>query len=123
MTTTYASVQFIANGQPYIFTSDVTDAASGTASNSMLNVVSSRSLGDTFSAGATISHIGPVTLNSSDGTGASKSVKGAVITDPQNNVVAEIPWTDPEVTPIRLSAPCNIPVGLNFSMKIETTNT
>jgi hypothetical protein len=119
MTTTYAAVQFVANGQPYIFSVDATDASEAT----LVNVVSSRGLGDTFSAGASITHIGPVTLNSSDGTGASKSVLGAVITDPQNNAVAFIPWVDPETAPINLMAPCNIPVGLNYSMKILTTNT
>jgi hypothetical protein len=122
MTTTYAAVHFIANGKPYIFSSDVTDATAD-ATNNMLNVVSSRGLGDTFAAGATITHIGPVTLNSSDGTGASKSALGAVVTDPQNNAVAEISWVDPETAPITGMVPCNIPVGLNFALKILTTNT
>ena len=121
MTTTYAAVQFIANGKPYIFSSDVTDAASD-SSTYLTNVVSDRGLGDTFSAGATITHIGPVTLNSSDGTGASKSSLGAVITDPQNNVVAQIPWVDPETAPIAMVQPCSIPVGLNFRMTITTAN-
>ena len=107
MTTTYAAVQFIANGQPYIFSLDATDGAAG----------------ETFSGGATISMIGPVTLNSSDGTGASKSVLGAVITDPQNNVVAQVAWVDPETAPIDPMIATNIPVGLNFSMKIITSNT
>ena len=118
MTTTYAAVQFVAGGQPYVFSVDATD---GTAA-SMVNVVSGRSLGDTFSGGAVITHIGPVTLNSSDATGASTSALGAVITDPQNNVVAQIPWVDPETAPIHLSEACSIPVGLNFRMTILTAN-
>ena len=89
----------------------------------MVNVVSNRGLGDTFSGGATISAIGPVILNSSDGTGASKSALGAVITDPQNNVVAQIPWVDPETAEIPLIEPCSIPVGLNYRMTILTSNT
>ena len=113
MTTTYAAVHFIANGKPYIFSSDVTDATSDATNN----------FGDTFAAGATITHIGPVTLNSSDGTGASKSILGAVVTDPQNNAVAEISWVDPETAPISQMVPCSIPVGLNFALKILTTNT
>jgi len=120
MTTTTCSVQFVANGKPYIFTAaDATDGST----TAMVNVVSSRSLGSTFSAGATITHIGPVTLNSSDGTGASKSVLGGVITDAQNNVVAEIPWVDPETAPIQMMAKCNIPVGLNYALNILPTNT
>jgi len=120
MTTTYAAVQFVANGQPYIFSVDATDT---TSNESMVNVVSSRTLGETFSSGGRITSIGPVTLNSSDGTGASHSILGAVIVDPQNNVVAQIPWVDPETAPISIQYPCSIPVGLNFRMVITTTNT
>jgi len=120
MTTTYCAVHLIANGKPYIFTLDATDAA---AAAEMVNVVSSRTLGQTFAAGATITSVGPVTLNSSDGTGASKSVLGAVITDPQNNVVGEISWVDPETAPIEVMQPTSIPVGLNFAMSIITSNT
>jgi len=118
MTTTYASVHLIANGQPYIFSVDATDASD----TAMVNVVSSRGLGDTFAAGATITSVSQVTLNSSDGTGASASILGAVITDPQNNVVAELSWVDPETAPISLMTGTNIPVGLNYAMKITTTN-
>lgn len=119
MTTTLAAVSFVANGQPFCFQVDATD----TSAASMLSVVSSKSLGDTFPNGAAITALGPVTLNSSDGTGASKSVLGAVITDPQNNVVAQIDWVDPETAPVRLFEACNIPVGLNWDMNIITTNT
>jgi len=119
MTTTYAAVQFIANGKPYIFSVDATDATEAT----LVNVVSSRGLGDTFPSGATISQIGPVTLNSSDATGASTSILGGVITDPQNNVVYEISWVDPETAPIQQMVSCNIPIGLNYSLKCLTSNT
>ena len=111
---------FVANGLPYVFQKDATD---GAAAASMVSVVSSKTLGDTFPNGARITALGPVTLNSSDGTGASKSVLGAVITDPQNNVVAQIDWVDPETAPIRLFEACNIPVGLNWDMTIITSNT
>jgi len=119
MTNTYASVSLVANGQPYIFSVDAGD----TTNTDLVNVVSGRGLGDTFAGGATITSIGPVTLNSSDGTGASKSVLGAVVTDPQNNVVAEISWVDPETAPVSLMTVINIPVGLNYAMRITTTNT
>jgi len=98
MTTTYAAVHLIANGKPYI------------------------SLGQTFAAGATITSVGPVTLNSSDGTGASKSVLGAVITDPQNNVVGEISWVDPETAPVEVMQNTAVPVGLNYALSIITVN-
>jgi len=119
MTNTYAAVSLVANGQPYIFSVDAGD----TTNTDLVNVVSGRGLGDTFAGGATITSIGPVTLNSSDGTGASKSILGAVVTDPQNNVVAEISWVDPETAPVSLMSGINIPVGLNYAMRITTTNT
>lgn len=120
MTTTYTAVQLIAGGKPYIFTLDNTDHAS--TQTAMVNVVSNRGLGDTFAAGATITHIGPVTLNSSNATGASKSILGGTITDPQNNVVAEISWVDPETAPIMQMQTANIPVGLNYALKIQTSD-
>jgi hypothetical protein len=118
MTTTYASVSMVAGGKPYFFTVDATDTSEAT----MVNVVSSRGLGDTFSQGTTITSIGPCILNSSDGTGASKSILGAVILDPQNNVVYQSPYVDPETAPIEKMYPCSIPVGLNFKMVVLTVN-
>jgi hypothetical protein len=119
MTTTYAAVAMVAGGKPYIFSVDATDASEAT----FVNVVSNRGIGDTFSGGQIITSIGPVTLNSSDGTGASRSQLGGIILDPQNNVVFQVPPVDPEATPIMLMTPCNIPVGLNFKFVITTTNT
>ena len=119
MTTTYAAVQMIANGKPYVFSVDATD---GSANTAMVNVVSNRGLGDTFSGGATINSVGPVLLNSSGATGASSSILGAVIVDPQNNVVAQIPWVDCEKTAVPVNMPCSIPVGLNYKMSILTAN-
>lgn len=119
MTSTYAAVNIVANGKPYIFSVDATD---GSANTAMVNVVSNRGLGDTFSGGATITALGPVTLNSSGGAGASKSALGAVIVDPQNNVVAQIPWVDPETAPIDPMYTCSVPVGLNYRMIITTSN-
>ena len=118
MTTTYTALQFVANGQPYIFGGDATDGAEFT----MENLVSSRGLRDTFTGGATITSLGPVVLNSSGAAGASTSILGAVIVDPQNNVVAQIPFVDPEKTPIEVQLPCMVPVGLNYKMSILTAN-
>ena len=119
MTTTYASITMVAGGKPYVFSVDATDGNEAT----MVNVVSSRGLGDTFSQGTSITHIGPCILNSSDGTGASKSILGAVFLDPQNNVVYQSPYVDPETAPIEKLTPCSIPVGLNFKLVVLTSNT
>ena len=107
------------SGTPYIFSVDATDASS----NAMTNIVSGLGIGDTFSSGGVITKAGPVILASSDGTGASKSLLGAVLTDPQNNVVAIFNWVDSETHQVPLPYPCNLPVGLNYALKITPTNT
>lgn len=127
MTTTYSAVQLTVSGKPYIFSSNVTDGATpGSASpdtTALTSIVSGLGIGDTFSSGGVIQSVGPVTLASSDGTGASKSVLGAVLTDPQNNVVAMFNWVDTETMPVRQPYNCQIPVGLNYALHIITTNT
>ena len=119
MTTTYASMNMVVNGQPYIFSVDATDGNEAT----MVNLVSGLGIGDTFSNGGSITFAGPVTLNSSDGTGASKSILGAVLLDAQNNVVAQFNWVDPETAAPHLGYACRHTVGLNFALKILTSNT
>lgn len=118
MTTTYAALPLVVNGMPYVFSVDATDGAEAT----MTNIVSGLGIGDTFSNGGTISFAGPVTLNSSDGTGASKSILGAVLLDAQNNVVAQFNWVDPETAAPHLGYACKHTVGLNFALKILTAN-
>jgi hypothetical protein len=118
MTTTYASIYLQANGEDYLFTVDATDGNEA----EMVNLVSGQSIGDTFSTGQTITAHGPLLLNSSDAAGASTSILGAVLVDPNNNVVFEIPYVDPEKTPIPMPKPCAYPVGLNFQLLVLTAN-
>jgi hypothetical protein len=118
MTTTYAAIPLMVNGQPYVFSVNATDGTEAT----MVNLVSGLGIGDTFSNGGTITYAGPVTLNSSDGTGASKSILGAVLLDAQNNVVAQFNWVDPETAAPHVGYACKHTVGLNFALKILTAN-
>jgi hypothetical protein len=118
MTTTYASIYLQANGEDYLFTVNATD---GTPAE-MTNLVSGQSIGDTFSTGQTITAHGALILNSSNAAGASTSVLGAVLVDPNNNVVFEIPFVDPEKTPIPMPKPCSYPVGLNFQLNVLTAD-
>ena len=118
MTTTYASVHLNVNGQDYLFTVDATDGNE----TEMVNLVSGQGIGDTFSTGANIGAHGPLLLNSSDATGASSSILGAVLVDPNNNVVFQIPFVDPEKTPIPSPKACSYPVGLNFKLNVLTAN-
>lgn len=120
MTTTYASIYLEVNGQDYLFTVDATDT---TANESMVNLVSSQSIGDTFPTGARITAVGPLLLNSSGGSGASKSILGAILLDPNNNVVMQQPYTDCETQPIPLADRSHFyPVGLNYRLVVTTTN-
>jgi hypothetical protein len=50
MTNTNISVELIVNGQPFIFNVDATDGSQ----TELTNLVSGRSIGDTFSSGAVI---------------------------------------------------------------------
>lgn len=118
MTTTQASIFLEVNGQDYIFAVNATDGASAT----MVNLVSSQGIGDTFPAGARITKVGPVILNSSDAAGASKSILGAVLVDPNNNVVFQVGYVDPETSTIQLPVASNYPVGLNYQLNILTAN-
>lgn len=118
MTDTYASIYLQANGEDYLFTVDAGDGAEA----EMVNLVSGQSIGDTFSTGQTITSHGPLILASSDGAGASTSILGAVLVDPNNNVVFEIPFVDCEKTPIPMPKPCAYPVGLNFQLLVLTAN-
>ena len=118
MTTTYSAIYLEVSGQDYLFTVDATDGAA----TEMTNLVSGQGIGDTFPSGARITKVSPVILNSSDSAGASKSLLGAVLVDPNNNVVFQIGYTDPETSQIALPISCAYPVGLNYKLNITTTN-
>ena len=118
MTTTYAAIPLTVNGQPFVFSVNATDGSEAT----MVNLVSGLGIGDTFSNGGTIQYAGPVTLNSSDATGSSSSILGAVLLDAQNNVVAQFNWVDPETQSPNTGYACRHTVGLNFALKILTAN-
>lgn len=117
-TYTYASINLTVNAQDYIFSVDAEDGVS----TEMVNLVSGQGIGDTFSSSAIISNAGSVVLNSRDSTGASKSVLGAVLVDPNNNIVFQIGYVDPETATIPLAVSSNYRVGLNYKLTITTTN-
>lgn len=118
MTTTYASLFIQAGGQDFLFSVNGTDGSEAT----MVNLVSGQGIGDTFSTGSSITKCGPCILNSSAAAGASKSILGAVLLDPNNNVVAQFPYVDPETAPIPPPEPCAYPVGLNYRLVVLTAN-
>lgn len=113
MTTTYTSAQLQVNGQPFTFAVNATDASD----TEVVNLVSGLGIGDTFSGGATITHVSNAILEADSG-----SILGMVLVDPQNNVVLEIPLCNPELQMPR-GYPVNCPVGLNYKLSVTTTNT
>jgi len=115
MTAAYTSVQLMVNGQPYTFAVDST--GDGSTNDDVVNLVSGLGIGDTFSSGATISYISNPFVE-----GASFSLLGMVLTDPQNNVVMEIPLVDGEKQ-MASGYAVSCPVGLNYSLKVITSNT
>ena len=114
MAAAYTSVQLQVNGQPYTFSVDST--GDGSTEDTVVNLVSGLGIGDTFSGGATIQYISNPFVE-----GGSFSLLGMVLTDPQNNVVMEIPLVDPEKQEAGGYA-VSCPVGLNYSLGVITSN-
>lgn len=126
MTNTMSSVLLQVSGQDYIFSISATDGTA--AGEELTNLVTQTSLGaggqgigDTFPNGAVVQAHGPTMLNSTV-TGASTSVLGAVLVDPNNNVVAQFPMCDSSKQPVPALKPCSYPVGLNYQLRIVTAN-
>jgi len=86
----------------------------------MTNLVSGLSIGNTFAGGGRITNVSAAIIEQPTGS-AGFSILGAVITDPNNNVVLQIPLTAIEAIPPKSYA-VNCPVGLNFSMYVVTSN-
>ena len=114
MAAAYTSVQLQVNGQPFTFAVDST--GDGSTEDTVVNLVSGLGIGDTFSGGATINFVSCPILEAGSG-----SILGMVLTDPQNNVVMEIPLVDPEKQEAGGYA-VSCPVGLNFTLGVITSN-
>jgi hypothetical protein len=124
MTDTMASVNLRVNGQDYIFSLIATDGDTEELTNLVTQTslgVGGQGIGDTFPNGATIQAHGPAMLNSTV-TGASTSVLGAYLVDPNNNIVAQFPMCDSSKQPVPGWKPCSYPVGLNYQLQIVTAN-
>jgi len=119
MANVYVSVQLQVNSQPYTFSVDSSQTAS--PGDSMTNLVSGLTIGNTFSGGAVVSNVSAAIIEQTNSS-AGFSILGAVITDASNNVVMEIPLTSIEKNPPE-SYPVQCPVGLNYSMYVITSNT
>lgn len=118
MANAYVSVQLTVGGMPYTF---VVDSDTSTATeDELVNLTSSRSIGDTFPSGSTIQTISGALIE--DEASGAFSQLGIVLTDPANNVVMQIPLGYIETGPPQ-SYPVNCPVGLNFQLNVITGTT
>lgn len=107
MTVSMCSIELIVDGAPYIFFLDATD----TSANSLLNLVSGQTLGDTFSDGA-------VVQKARGGYTENFAIGGMVILDPQNNVSFTFPTQRLENQNASGFYPVGVKVGLNFDLSV-----
>lgn len=109
MTNSYTSIELQVNGQSYVFAVDSED---GTATQ-LVNISSSRSIGDTFSAGAVISQ-------ARGGYCENFSLQGIRLLDQQGNVAFQFPIVNLESQNADGYYPVGVAVGLNFQLQATT---
>lgn len=109
MTNSYTSIELQVNGQPFVFAVDATDGSA----TQLVNIASSRSIGDTFSAGAVISQ-------ARGGYCENFSLQGIRLLDQQGNVAFQFPIVNLESQNADGYYPVGVAVGLNFQLQATT---
>ena len=110
MTNSHISIELIVNGQPFIFNVDATDGSQ----TELTNLVSSRSIGDTFSSGAVIQMArGSYCENYAQ--------TGIQLLDMQGNVAYEFPSYRLENQNAGGLYPVNVNVALNYQLVATTS--
>lgn len=110
MTNSHISIELQVNGQPYLFNVDATDGSQ----TELTNLVSGRSIGDTFSSGATISM-------ARGGYCENYAVTGIQLLDMQGNVAYNFPVTRLENQNAGPAYPVNVAVALNYQLVATTS--
>lgn len=110
MTNSQVSIELHVNGQPFIFNVDASD---GTQTE-LTNLVSSRSIGDTFSSGAVISH-------ARGGYVENYAIGGIQLLNEQGNVAYQFPITQLEQQNSGDIYPVGVNVALNFQLVVTTS--
>ena len=110
MTESQVSIELHVNGQPYIFNVDADD---GTQTE-LTNLVSSRSIGDTFSSGAVISH-------ARGGYVENYAIGGIQLLNEQGNVAYQFPITQLEQQNAGDIYPVGVNVALNFQLVVTSS--
>jgi hypothetical protein len=112
MTNSHVSIELQVNGLPYLFTVDATDGSS----TELTNLVSGRSIGDTFSAGAVIQMARGAYCENFAPTGVR-------LLDQQGNVAYEFPVTRLESQNPGPMYPVGVNVALNYQLVVTTSAT
>ena len=110
MTNSEVSIELHVNGMPYIFNINATDGSE----TEMTNLVSGRSIGDTFSTGAVISH-------ARGGYVENYAPLGVLLLNEQGNVAYEFPIQRLENQNASGLYPVNVNVALNYRLVVTTS--
>lgn len=110
MTNSQVSIELHVNGMPFIFNIDATDGSE----TEMTNLVSGRSIGDTFSTGAVISH-------ARGGYVENYAPLGVLLLNEQGNVAYEFPIQRLENQNASGLYPVNVNVALNYRLVVTTS--
>ena len=113
MSNSHVSIELHVNGMPFIFNKDATD---GTANEELTNLVSGRSIGDTFSSGAVITH-------ARGGYCENYAPLGVLLLNEQGNVAYEFPIQRLENQNASGLYPVNVNVALNYRLVVTTSAT
>tara|TARA_Y100001938_G_scaffold56090_1_gene78233 strand:+ start:523 stop:867 length:345 start_codon:yes stop_codon:yes gene_type:complete len=112
MSNSQVSIELQVNGQPYIFNVDATDGSQ----TELTNLVSGRSIGDTFSTGATIQQ-------ARGGYVENYAALGILLLNEQGNVAYSFPVTRLEDQNANGYYPIGVGVGLNYQLVVTTSAT
>ena len=112
MTNSQVSIELHVNGMPFIFNIDATDGSE----TEMTNLVSGRSIGDTFSTGAVITH-------ARGGYVENYAPLGVLLLNEQGNVAYEFPIQRLEDQNASGLYPVNVNVALNYRLVVTTSAT
>jgi hypothetical protein len=110
MTNSEVSIELQVNGQPYIFNVDATDGSQ----TELTNLVSGRSIGDTFSNSAVISHARGAYVEN-------YARLGVLLLNEQGNVAYSFPVTRLEDQNANGYYPVGVNVALNYQLVVTTS--
>lgn len=112
MSNSHVSIELHVNGMPYVFNVDATDGSQ----TELTNLVSGRSIGDTFSSGAVITHARGAYVEN-------YAPLGVTLLNEQGNVAYEFPaqrLEDQNASPLYQ---VGVNVALNYQLVVTTSAT